>query len=106
MAHMISIQAQLPWMAAEVEDGGWVAACPPLRLTAEGDTREELESMIHEILDDWFRARLAAGDLNVVLARYGWSFSGTLPTDPGDAEFKVPVEIQNVAQDDFARLAN
>lgn len=70
-------------MAAEVNanlifrgertETGWTASCDRLRIVAVGDDIPELRSMITEILDDFWRARLREGDVADLLAHFGWS---------------------------------
>lgn len=56
MKVLIKYDVSVPWLVTQA-DGGYVAECEPLKLTAEGNTRRELDSVIREIMYDWSRAR-------------------------------------------------
>lgn len=90
-------KAQLSWRV-ESGDDGWVGVCDALKLSAQGDTWSELQSVMSEILDDMLRGLLQEGTLKQTLTDLGWVPINPIPEHmPSDGlRFDVPI-VPNVA---------
>jgi len=88
----VGAEVTLQWTATKSEHcERWVAECNELGISVEGDTLDEVYSLIpeasHALLIDLF----VDDDLHVFLKRRGWEASGIPAELGGDGiEFSVP----------------
>ncbi len=89
----VNIATNLQWMAFETESGTWVARCEPLCLTLEGDSLDELHSLIPEVLKGLFEDLVEDDELEQFLVDRGWR-AEDIPTHPEEIqEVSVPWEL-------------
>lgn len=90
------IDAQIAWRALrDRKTETWVGVCDALKLTARGDTWQDLCRMIEEIQEDLFRELLAEGTLERFLSDHGWKPLVPIPArfPEGIVRFDVPTSI-------------
>lgn len=105
----VQIQANLVWQVTRDDSvPAYVAGCPALGLIVEGDTFGELQSLMAEVLDHYFRELVVSGTFDDTLRRLGWRSSRMIDTsgDPSNLRFDVPWSIHNVTPDDFSRSSH
>ena len=91
---VIEVQSTLEWTAVRSNScGKWIAECEPLDLVIEGDTLEELYSVIGEASSVLFTDLFADNELEDFLRDRGWHAvnlpSGSI-AESEDLEFSVP----------------
>ena len=85
------LNARVEWEVSRDErNGGWVAVCPALAVTAEADTWTELHEVVGEVHNELFRDLLREGQLQTFLTKHGWRPLGPLPGPSADAIFDIP----------------
>jgi hypothetical protein len=87
------VQAQTVWQVRRNERTQvLVGVCDALGLVAEGDTYEDLASVIFDIQNHLFRTLLAEGSLPRFLAKHGWRAQTPLPVavPPEGIRFDLP----------------
>lgn len=92
----VKIQADLSWQVCKTSIGSIVAVCDPIGLSLEGDSEEEVRSLIAEGLDCFFRDHLEDGSLERFLMTKGWS-SDSIPKNISEGDvvrFDVPWRVE------------
>ncbi len=92
MVKIVGIEAMIQWTAAKsAHCERWVAECSELEISVEGDTLDEVYSLIPEASHALLVDLLADDELDAFLKQRGWEATG-IPTDQGgdDIEFSVP----------------
>ena len=87
----IKVESRLQWTAVHTASGVWVAECEPLGITMEGDSLDELHSVIGEACGELLADLFQDNELDEFLRTRGWSATN-LPDGPAgeDVEFEVP----------------
>ena len=88
----IKMQTTLEWTASQSAScNRWIAECEALGIAMEGDSLDEVYSLIGETCFALFRDLVADGELDQFLRARGWS-AANLPTGPvdDDVEFSIP----------------
>jgi len=88
----IEVESTLQWMATQCPDSGyWVAECPPLGLCMEGETLDDLHSLIAESCHALFIDLLEDGELDRYLHERGWT-TPDMPSEftKDDVAFSIP----------------
>ena len=97
MIQTIRIDANIAWTALrDTRTDGWLAECPALRLTAEGETWEALNEMIYDIQAHLFLTLLREGTLPRFLREHGWATVGSPPSKraaAGRVRFDIPATV-------------
>ena len=96
MANIYRLEAKIPWRTTvDLGSGAWIGVCEPLRVTALGETVEDLHQAIFETMDALFRDLLAEGELDSFLRAHGWTFQGNPSLEQIDDEshFDIPIEV-------------
>lgn len=71
---IIRVKGTISWRAQrDAETQAWVGVCDSLRLTAMGETWDELTSAIHEIQEDLFADLRREGELARFIRDHGWT---------------------------------
>jgi len=86
----IQVQANLNWACRRTEDGNWIGACDPLRLTVESETYAELMEDIGLTLDAMLVDLLSTNELDRFLRDHGWQAITPIPVNPQHLRFDVP----------------
>ena len=90
---VVQIDGKVSWVVSRDPDSkGWVGVCPPLNLTAEGDTFEELNKSQIEAMALLFADLFAEGELEAFLRRNHWA--AALPKPGTKAKFDMPFEMR------------
>lgn len=94
-AHMITIAIQMEsaiqWIATETtERNRWVAQCAPLGLALEGDSLDEIHSLIDEASQHLFQDLLEDDELHLFLRERGWKVPRSIPSGDEEIQFQVP----------------
>jgi predicted RNase H-like HicB family nuclease len=92
----VVIKGQVAWRAMQDrKSGAWVGVCDALRLTAQGDSPEDLASMIDEIMADLMLDLVRDQEFDAFLRDNGWALMQPMPRDvpPEQLKFRVPVKI-------------
>lgn len=107
---IIRLNTQIAWKAErDPETDGWVGECEPLKVTAYGDTWEELSASIAEIQAALFTELLMEGQLEKFLRNHGWKLAMPVPVQPPDhepIEFDIPTQITDISNHGHAQVAN
>ena len=88
----INVQTTLEWAASPSKScNRWIAECEALGIAMEGETLDELHSLIDEACFALFHDLLNDGELDQFLRARGWT-AVNLPNGPVDdhVEFSVP----------------
>lgn len=87
----IQVQAQLAWLMQPTHRGRRVmAVCEPLGIAMEGDTEEELRSLIPEAIHLLMCDLLADNEFDAFLKERGWTSTKKADGSDGDVQFDVP----------------
>jgi hypothetical protein len=103
---IVRIDASLLWKAARTQNGNWVAACDPLKLTLQSETWADLMEDIALSLDAILKEMLKTNELPRFLREHGWTAVGTIPSRPQairSVHFDVPFIPAVVSGNDFQR---
>jgi hypothetical protein len=94
-AMVVQLNVQVSWRAErDVKTGEWVAVCDALKLTAQGETWEDLTSMIFEVQDHLFRTVWSEGALDQFLWSHGWQPAPKIQAELGeDVKFDFPTKV-------------
>ncbi len=90
------LAAFIAWRAVrDAQTGAWVGICDALKLTAEGETWEDLNRIVAEIVNDLFVNLLQEGRLEEFLRNHGWATLGEIPRPPDHERlvFDIPSRI-------------
>jgi predicted RNase H-like HicB family nuclease len=87
---IVRVNGRITWRAFRSEVGSWVAVCDMLKLTAEGDTWDDLTDTVQEILTALFTSLMEEGTLVDFLASHGWSPLAPLPEAGADVRLDLP----------------
>src|ERR1017187_5257936 len=89
----IDVKTELQWQIGRSSAAQWIGVCPPLGLTMEGESLDDLLQNINESVQLLLVDLLETGELNEFLRHRGWR---ALPADPqqqGPVEFDVPYNL-------------
>ena len=87
----IQVESRLQWMAVHTPSGVWVAECKPLGITMEGNSLDELHSVIGEACAELLADLFEDNELEEFLRARGWSATNLPDVSAGeDVEFEVP----------------
>lgn len=90
----IAINAQVDWVVSRTGSSTWMGVCDALGLTLEGETEEELHSLVHEAQHHLFAGLFEDDELEMFLRDRGWTKTGAMPTSPEDGlRFDVPTSF-------------
>ncbi|MGH9638271.1 MAG: hypothetical protein ACRD72_25840 [Candidatus Angelobacter sp.] len=91
----IKIQANVIWRAKQSSTSNrWIAVCEPMNLVLEGDSVDELRSLINETTHMLMLNLLEDNELEEFLRARGWSAVNFPSKKPSDGvEFDVPWEL-------------
>ena len=100
----IRIDSPLVWRAEAAEEacGGWVAFCDALGISTEGESLDELRSVISESMDLLVQDLLAEGEVEQFLRNKGVRYSKDEAETPA---VLVPWQLIAAGQDGFERAA-
>lgn len=91
---LIRLEGSVPWRCfRNRKTGQWIAICDPLKITAEGETWQELNQTIAEMLNAMLSDLLRTGDLKKFLTAHGWKPDKPIPAKPKNVHFDIPWEI-------------
>lgn len=94
---VVQIETQVQWMFSRNESTRrWLAVCPALKLTIEGDTHSELRENIGDCLNLFFQEMLASNEFERFLRERGWKQHNHIDLrgmDANDVTFDVPIEL-------------
>lgn len=95
----VTINGQVQWQIRCVARDIWIGECDPLGLVLEGDSEEELRSLIGEGTHALFLDLLKGGELQAFLRDHGWSVSSPIPPAvPNEGVvFVLPTTIERAA---------
>jgi len=96
MATVYRLKAMIPWeVTRDRSSDAWIGVCKPLKVTALGETKEDLEQSIFETIDALFRDLVSDGHLESFLRSHGWSFRGNPSLEMFDDEsrFDIPIKV-------------
>jgi len=96
----IQVQANLPWACRRTENGNWIGACDPLRLSVESETWVELMEDIGLTLDAMLSDLLSTDELERFLRDHGWHAITPIPASPQHVRFDVPFIPEILASHD------
>lgn len=98
----IDVGASLWWSAIASHDGGWVARCDALKLTAQAETWGDLLSTIGEVVNELLIDLVETGEFEQFLTRHGWSRRSPMPLaiSPQQLRFDVPFQVKRAATAD------
>lgn len=97
---IIRLDTQIIWSASrDPETDGWVGVCEALKVTAYGDTWDELSASVADIQESLFTELLQEGTLDAFLRELGWQPVVPIPAAVSDREpvqFDIPTQILTV----------
>ena len=90
-AHTIQIATNLRWnYAQDPASGYWIAECPSLKLTVQGETLSEMHASAQEAMQLLFLDLFEDGELDAFLEARGWRTQPALAREyDEDIEFDV-----------------
>lgn len=93
MRKLITVQGQIQWKATQVSSDRWLGVCDAMNLSMEGDTLDELYSLIDESIALVLTELLSENQLETYLSERGWH--ATIPDidDEENVEFDVPWQL-------------
>lgn len=69
---IVSTTGTVSWRASRTAEETWIAECVPLGICLEGDTLDEILSLITEAIDALLRALIEDNELEQFLNDRGW----------------------------------
>jgi hypothetical protein len=87
-------QATVQWQATKsTASKRFIGVCPPMNLSIEADSLDELYSLIPETIHILMRDLLEDNEIQPFLREIGWQFPGELPKPSEDVRIHVPWEL-------------
>ena len=90
------VNAQIAWrVLRDRKTSNWIGVCDALKLTARGDTWEELTRSVEEIQGELFRDLFEEGALDRFLLDLGWTPLMPLPARDAapSLRFDIPTKM-------------
>jgi len=93
---LVHIQGSVVWHSYHnPKSDKWIGICDSLKLTAQGDTWNDLYEVIRDSITGLLRELVVTQDFNRFLRDRGWKLKLPLPSfrRPSDLEFDIPIEL-------------
>ena len=91
---IVRVQGLVQWQHWQSgRSGRWIAVCEPLNLVLQGESKEELYSLIPEAVDLLMRDLVRENEIDAFLRERGWSASVPAEVSPQEITFQVPWEL-------------
>lgn len=98
---LVSIQANVAWRVSQSAPNRWIAVCDELNMSTEGESLDEIHSLIPETMDLLFSDLLNDSELEAFLRERGWSTQAPLPRDTQNVDFDLPWQMITEGGRDF-----
>ena len=93
-ANTVFIQAKIEWRAHQSRTSRrWIGVCDSLNLAVEGETLDEVHSLIPEMIHLLMIDLLQDNEMDQFLRARGWHATGIPGTPDDDVQFEVPWEL-------------